>query len=122
MRILGLPSDVGDPRDPRRVQGQQFPIGPCGSYRIRWPLETLESQGLAEVKWGAFTLEYAYEIARDFDLVVLQRQTDPFIRNFVRHCRRLLRKRVIYDFDDDLLNLEPSNPSYVFWGSILGYS
>ena len=117
MRVLGLPSDIGDPRNPQITQGQQFPLGACGSYRVRWPLEALERAGLAEVQWGAFSLTYVYELAREFDVVVMQRQTDPFNRNFVRHCRKLLGVKVVFDFDDDLLRLDPSNPAYVFWGT-----
>jgi len=117
MRILGLPSDIGDPRQGRRTEGEKYPIGACGCYRISWPLEALERAGYAEVEWGAYSLPYAFEFAREYDLVVLQRQTDPYIRNFVRHCRRLLGIGVVFDFDDDLLNLEEVNPSYVHWGT-----
>ena len=56
MKILGLPPDVGTVGKPIKL-GQREPIGPCGQYRIKYPLEALERAGLAEIDYGGYPLD-----------------------------------------------------------------
>lgn len=115
MKILGLPPDVGTVGKPIKL-GQREPIGPCGQYRIKYPLEALERAGLAEIDYGGYPLDYAWEYAREFDIVLMHRQAYPQHMAFLDHCRLLLGKKFIIDLDDDLLDLDPRSPAYVWFG------
>jgi len=115
MRILGLPPDVGTVGKPIKL-GQREPIGPCGQYRIKYPLEALERAGLAEIDYGGYPLDYAWEYAREFDIILMHRQAYPQHMAFLDHCRLLLNKKFVIDLDDDLLDLDPRSPAYVWFG------
>ena len=115
MKILGLPPDVGTVGKPIKL-GQREPIGPCGQYRIKYPLEALERAGLAEIDYGGYPLDYAWEYAREFDIVLMHRQAYPQHMAFLDHCRLLLKKKFVIDLDDDLLDLDPRSPAYVWFG------
>jgi len=115
LKILGLPSDVGRPGENLAV-GAKEPLGPCGQYRIKYPLDALSVQTDIEVEWGVYPLEYVWEKAREFDVIVLQRHVLPHFQSLVEHCRLFLKKRVVFDFDDVILDLDPRNPAYRFWG------
>jgi len=115
MRVLGLPPDIGIPGQPLEKVGQQEPMGPCGQYRIKYPFEQLNKLG-AHAEYGAYPLEYVWEYAREFDVIVLHRQTMPQMQAFVEHCRLFLGKKVVLDVDDAVLDLDPRNPAYVWWG------
>ena len=117
MKILGLPPDVGNPAEPLKEIGQREPIGPCGQYRIKYPLDTLNELESVQTDWGGYPLPYVWEYARDFDIVVLHRQTMPSIRSFVDHAQVFLGKKVVVDVDDAVLDLDPRNPAYVWWGA-----
>lgn len=116
MKILGLPSDVGHPG----VQvglGAQEPLGPCAQYRIKYPLDQLSVQTEIEVEWGVYPLDYVWEYAREFDIIVLQRHAAMHFRSLVEHCRLFLKKKVVWDIDDVLLHLDRRNPlAYRWWG------
>lgn len=116
MRILGLPPDIGNPGERLKEVGQKEPIGPCGQYRIKSPLEALDQLPSVQTDYGGYPLPYVWEFAREFDIVVVHRQTMPHFRSFVDHAQTFLGKKVVVDIDDAVLDLEPTNPAYVWWG------
>lgn len=120
MRILGLPPDIGQPGEQLREIGQREPIGPCGQYRIKYPLEALNDLSSVQTEWGGYPLPYVWEYAREFDIVVLHRQTMPQLQSFVDHVQVFLHKKVVVDVDDAVLDLDPRNPAYVWWGKDKG--
>lgn len=117
MKILGLPPDIGTPGVPLQEVGQKEPIGPCGQYRIKYPFEALDAREGVFAEYGGYPLSYVWEYVRDFDLVVLHRQTMPSAQTFVDNTQNLLGKKVVVDVDDAVLNLDPRNPAYVWWGA-----
>lgn len=116
MRILGLPPDIGNPGERLKEVGQKEPIGPCGQYRIKYPFEALDKLPSVQTEYGGYPLPYVWEYAREFDVIVVHRQTMPHFRSFVDHVQMFLGKKVVVDIDDAVLDLEPSNPAYVWWG------
>lgn len=116
MKILGLPPDIGNPAERLKEIGQKEPIGPCGQYRIKYPLEALNNLDDVSTEYGGYPLDYVWEYAREFDIIVLHRQTMPHFRAFVDHCQTFLGKKVVVDVDDAVLDLDPRNPAYVWWG------
>lgn len=116
MKILGLPPDIGKPGERLKEVGQKEPIGACGQYRIKYPFEALNRLPSVQTDWGAYPLEYVWEFVRDFDIVVLHRQTMPQLRSFVDHAQVFLNKKVVVDVDDAVLDLDYRNPAYVWWG------
>lgn len=116
MKILGLPPDIGNPAERLKEIGQKEPIGPCGQYRIKYPFDALNKLDDVYAEYGGYPLPYVWEYAREFDIVVLHRQTMPQLRSFVDHVQTFLGKKVVVDVDDAVLDLEPSNPAYVWWG------
>lgn len=111
LKILGLPADVW-------ADGS---VGGCGSYRIVKPLEAIQRADLAETEWrviqGKTPEVRAEEIHQEgFTHVVLQRQTAPIMFLFMVALQRQGIK-VVYDFDDQLLDIPPESPSYAFFGA-----
>jgi glycosyltransferase involved in cell wall biosynthesis len=72
--------------------------------------------GLAEADCYSAGYPVIYELVREFDVVTMQRQTQMHHITLAEHISILLGGLAVYDFDDDLLNLDPMNPSYVYWG------
>lgn len=117
IKVLGLPPDIGRPGVPLEKVGQREPIGPCGQYRIKYPFEALDNLASVQTEYGGYPLEYVWEYAREFDIVVLHRQTMPSMRSFVDHLQTFLGKKVVVDVDDAVLDLDPRNPAYIWWGA-----
>jgi hypothetical protein len=116
VKILCLPSDVGHP-GLRLPLGAKEPLGPCAQYRIKYPFEALSVQTEIEVEWGVYPLDYVWEYAREFDVVVFQRHVELPFRSLVEHCRLFLKKKVVWDIDDVLLHLDRRNHlAYRWWG------
>jgi len=121
LKILGLPSDIGKPGEELETDNRGLARGPVravGSYRIKWPFDWIRATGLAEeIDYYAAPGQLAFELVRDFDVVVMQRQTMPHHITLMEHVSSFLKNRIaVYDFDDDLMNLDPANPAYIFWG------
>jgi len=116
MKVLGLPSDIGTPGVQLTEPIVRGPVRAVGTYRIKQPLDAMAELGLAEVDCYSAGYPIIYELVRDFDVVVLQRQTQLHHITLAEHVSLMLGNLMVYDFDDDLLNLDPLNPSYVFWG------
>ncbi len=92
------------------------PIRAVGTYRIKQPLDAMQALGLADVDCYSAPFPLVYELVREWDVVIQQRQTMSHNVRLAEHVSLLLRKLAVYDFDDDLLNLDPASPSYVWWG------
>jgi glycosyltransferase involved in cell wall biosynthesis len=83
----------------------------CAWYRCYVP-------GVALRKVGYNTVmelnDMRWEDARDYDVLVLQRQyTKP--ANDLMDYAQSLGKKVVYELDDDIWSLATSNPSYPLW-------
>lgn len=115
MRVLGLPSDIGNPMQPEKGILRE-PVHAVGTYRIKQPLDAMQALGLADVDYYSAPFPVVYELVREFDVVIQQRQTMSHNVRLAEHVSLLLHKLAVYDFDDDLLNLDPASPSYVWWG------
>lgn len=120
LRILGLPADI--PREADGKGGFRFcpdRIGACGSYRIKWPLDALKKAGLAETEWGAFTDWGLRQAVNQYDVIVMQRQTQPWLRKFIEEIHGAGAKAV-FDFDDDVLTIDdPENHfAQAFFGTV----
>ena len=113
LKILGLPSDAAA----------------CGLYRVVWPLQVLQSAGLAEtyvppiVNGDRFVKlsEEGYKSPNDpstvnnYDLIVLQRQPQKDVHRLITGAKAL-GIRVVFDIDDNAVAIQPSNPNYMVWG------
>jgi len=113
LKVLGLPSDSAA----------------CGHYRVIWPLQALQSAGLAEtyvppiVNGDRFVKlsEEGYKSPNDpntvnnYDLIVLQRQPQKDVHRLIIGAKAL-GIRVIFDIDDSATKIPTSNPNYMVWG------
>lgn len=94
----------------------------CGYHRLIWPVEVLRAQGhdvevvpqesrQLEIRMDDSGRVHDVVLAKDYDVVVLQRVTH---RNLVGVIE-VLRARgtaVVVDVDDDLSTIHPSNPAW----------
>lgn len=94
----------------------------CGYHRLIWPVEVLRAQGhdVEVVPQEARQLQIHMdnqgrvidvELAREYDVVVLQRVTHVNLVGVIE----ILRRRgvaVVVDVDDDLSTIHPANPAW----------
>jgi len=121
MKILGLPGR---------------PVGhPCTDYRLTWPWRELDGQIEYDI-----TVQTDLEAISKYDLMVFQRQEMPLVEQITRAAQRLptmqsswvaegmawdvarleaghhVGKKVVFDIDDDAINIPPTNVNYLQWG------
>lgn len=91
----------------------------CWRYRILQPFKEL-------IKFGVENTSYCFipsdptknqeamflDMVKEFDLVIIQRCYLYELGMFVVQLCKFLGKPVIFEQDDDYLNLQPSNPAY----------
>jgi len=125
MKLLGLP---GRP-----------PPHACTMYRMAWPWQALDGQ--IEYRIAEATVDLP--TIAEYDLLVFQRQEMPQIEQVTRIAQQMdggmmtspwtaqglgwrdvtrieaghhVGKKVVFDIDDDAVNIPPSNINYLQWG------
>jgi glycosyltransferase involved in cell wall biosynthesis len=96
--------------NPRHILYVVDDYGACGWYRCHVPGMELKRQGHDVVLDDVVTLRHVHE----FDVIVLQRQWRPEAVEAADYARSL-GKTIVYELDDDIWNLHPSNPAYEAW-------
>jgi glycosyltransferase involved in cell wall biosynthesis len=112
------------------------PVGhPCTDYRLTWPLRELDGQIEYDI-----TVQTDLEAISKYDLMVFQRQEMPLVEQITRAAQSMpamqsswvaqgmawdvarleaghhVGKKVIFDIDDDAINIPPTNVNYLQWG------
>ena len=82
--------------------------GACAKYRAWIPCIGLDYAG----HYARYSTEWQPRMKNEFDVFVFQRNSVKPTINLI-YSLRMQGKTVVYDLDDDLLNIPPSNP--VFW-------
>lgn len=93
--------------------------GFCNYYRIKYPLEALQYEGYAEVKIiHTSNTEEVLEACAWADVCVFQYASAFLLIQKIQDLiiREKMPKIIVSDFDDDLFNIEPSNPAYRNFG------
>ena len=88
----------------------------CGFYRMMLPANTLIEQQLAEVN-VSFLL--SSEEMHWADLIVIQRPSSWDALEYVRAARSF-GKKVVYELDDYLPGVIPTNPGIKWWDLMTG--
>ena len=91
-------------------------LEPCPLIRLVFPLKEAERQGLLEARFahlfsGELTMEQLHRDIDWSDIVVFQRFGTPQHLAILEVCKSL-GKRVVFETDDDLLNLPLTNSNY----------
>lgn len=102
-----------------RVLALLYSLEPCPLIRLVFPLQEAERQGLLEIRFAHL---YTDELTMDqllrevawADVVIFQRFGSPVHLTILEHCKAL-GKRVVFETDDDLLNLPPTNSNFPFF-------
>ena len=84
--------------------------GGCGWYRCHVP-------GVALMKRGHDVIldhKINTAIAESFDIIVFQRQVHPGILEVLKYANSI-GKTTVYELDDDIWNIDMTNPGYPFW-------
>lgn len=89
----------------------------CGFYRMLMPANYIKKSGLANV-------EVTYDLLNKnlFDwahIIVLQRPTSLDIAEFIQYYRAN-GKKIIFEIDDYMQGILPSNPAKPFWEAVGG--
>lgn len=82
----------------------------CGYYRIILPLHMLRMMG-ASVNYTSFQQGDAFG---KYDIILSPRQHNPEVMEVLRHAT-WEGKLWVYEIDDDLHHVEPSNPAYTVY-------
>ena len=98
-------------------------LSACGYYRVLAPLAALERAGLAEVyrpeptrlPSGKLDVQIDIRILENFDIAVLQRQSEERIADLIKTARKFGTK-VVFDLDDDLYAVQPNTSAYEIFG------
>lgn len=95
-----------------KIFGWQADFAGCAWYRIVLPLGALRQQG-THADWGNKMLERHW----DYDVVVAQRTCLPKPTAVFQRLAQTSSKRpkLVYELDDDLLNLDPANRAAGFF-------
>ena len=83
----------------------------CGFYRMLVPANEIKRQNLADV-----VVEYGWnwETVKWADIIIIQRMTDIEAFDAIDKAHSV-GKRIIYELDDFIQSVSPSNPSFSFW-------
>jgi glycosyltransferase involved in cell wall biosynthesis len=92
-----------------RVFGWLADHSGCGYYRIQQPLRQLQQQGLAEIECGQ---SLSLRVAEQYDVIVGQRIGHPKPTAMWQKLAYRKRHLLVYELDDDIWSLHPSNPAY----------
>ena len=83
----------------------------CGFYRMLVPANEIKKQDLANVVvnfgWDWKMVEWAH-------IIIIQRMTDVEAYESIDHAHSL-GKKIIYELDDYVNAISPTNPSFNFW-------
>lgn len=90
-----------------RVLGLVADNSACGYYRIILPLHMLKMMG-AEVSYTSFQDGNSFN---QYDIILAPRQHNREVLEVLRHAA-WEGKLVIYEIDDDLHHVQPSNPAF----------
>jgi glycosyltransferase involved in cell wall biosynthesis len=94
-----------------KVYFAQADFGGCGFYRILQPAAFLKFVMNHEIK---IAFRFRLEDLLPYDLIVFQRQYLPNVLECVKVLRGM-KKKVIYEIDDDLWDVPPENESRNYW-------
>ena len=99
-----------------RVLALIYALEPCPLIRLIFPLQEAERQDLLEVRFAhlfdeQFTMDALRRDIEWADIVIFQRFSSPQHLELMALCHSL-GKRVVFETDDDLLNLPPTNPHH----------
>ena len=91
--------------------------GACGIYRLANPMTAIEQNKKAQVMW--------YEKGDDADKIALCLEADlmviprPYKENWINAFKQLQNggKKIVIDFDDDMFDINPTNPAYSEFGT-----
>jgi glycosyltransferase involved in cell wall biosynthesis len=100
---------------PLRVWGWSADSGGCQAYRIRFPFYALrELRPDLTLGYGTIIKPEARELA---DVVIGQRVCNPRPSSLWQRWAREGQKKLVYELDDDLWNVDPANEkAYYFFG------
>jgi glycosyltransferase involved in cell wall biosynthesis len=97
-----------------RIMCAQADFGGCGFYRLLQPSAFLKVVLNHEVK---ISFKFAsLEELLTYDLIILQRQYNPFILENVKTLKAY-KKKIVYELDDSLWDVPPENESKKYWTS-----
>lgn len=97
-----------------KIFGWQADHAGCGWYRIMLPLATLEHLELAQCAWTNDARRVDIDA---LDVMVGQRIFKPGVSDRWQNlARRDDRPLLVYEVDDDLLNVDPDNPAAEIFG------
>lgn len=97
-------------KDPKHILYIVDDYWACGWYRCHVPGMELRRRG-HDVFLGH---QITPQSVQDADIIILQRQWRPECVQAIDHAHSL-GKTVVYELDDDIWNLHPTNPSYAAW-------
>lgn len=82
----------------------------CAHYRMMLPARALEKTGKYQCRVSMVIDKE--KAAWDPDLIIVSRQDKPEVLTLLSLWKNKYGKRIIYDLDDDLIHVYPSNPSF----------
>ncbi len=82
----------------------------CGWYRCHTPGMELNKRGHHVMLHDKLPMEHLPML----DVIIFQRQCDPYFGHMMDEANAL-GKTTVFELDDDLWNIHPTNPGYKFW-------
>lgn len=83
----------------------------CFKYRVLYPMQELEKMGHSHSYISCDYYEKYKEIINDYDIIYFSRGYRKPIGKFLTLAKKR-GKKIVYDLDDNLWNIEQSNPAY----------
>lgn len=90
--------------------------GGSAYYRMFLPYQSIKLKS----ELCVYKLNEELSSFSNYDLVIIQRQFSPALLEIVRELKGT-KTKIVYELDDNILNLPESNPSYSYWKTKLTY-
>jgi glycosyltransferase involved in cell wall biosynthesis len=86
----------------------------CGLWRMRLPASCWKNEDLPFIV-SLSDIAITYEELLGYDIIVVQRLTD-YNQWKVLNALKKAGKKIVYELDDDIFSVEPTNPAYILCG------
>ena len=93
--------------------------GGCFHFRVKQPLDNLKAFGVQWINYGFMPsnpltsdLDELCKLFNRVDIVICQRSTNLALVRHLKNACHLMGKPLVYEVDDDYINLFPTNPAY----------